>query len=198
MFIITLMKSLILRRGEKNPWFMPPLLPFPVLICENKIPVNSRSIKSKQLWGQAFTCTALLEGPQCMHGYAAPLGSSSPAEESEHKLANWPWQQTHFISLCAFIFPVRSKSQSQSRAPSQLSLLSQNAPNLLNTCQLFFFVSLSLSPFFLPLLSQWRPFQPWTETHLQCSPSVLFTGKQEKGGESEDGRGRNKTVAGTF
>lgn len=30
------------------------------------------------------------------------------------------------------------------------------------------------------------PFQLWTETHLQASPSVFFTKKQEKGGESED------------
>lgn len=37
---------------------MPPLLPFPVLIYENKIPVNSCSINTKQLWGQAFTYTA--------------------------------------------------------------------------------------------------------------------------------------------
>lgn len=37
---------------------MPPLLPFPVLIYENKIPVNSCRTNTKQLWGQAFTCTA--------------------------------------------------------------------------------------------------------------------------------------------
>lgn len=30
------------------------------------------------------------------------------------------------------------------------------------------------------------PFQLWTETHLRASPSVFFSGKQEKGGESED------------
>ena len=37
---------------------MPPLLPFPVLIYENKIPVNSCHINTEQFWGQAFTYTA--------------------------------------------------------------------------------------------------------------------------------------------
>lgn len=42
---------------------MPLLLPFPVLIYENKIPVNSCSINTKQLWGQAFTYTAQFNWP---------------------------------------------------------------------------------------------------------------------------------------
>lgn len=37
---------------------MPLPLPFPVFICENKIPANSCSINMKHLWGQAFTYAA--------------------------------------------------------------------------------------------------------------------------------------------
>lgn len=51
------------------------------------------------------------------------------------------------------------------------------------------FLSFFFLFFFFP---QRRPFQLWTKTHLQASPSVFFTGKQEKGGESEDVRGLKK------
>ncbi len=54
---------------------MPPLLPFPVLIYENKIPVNSCSINTKHLWGQAFTYTAQFNWPATVQLAATSLYS---------------------------------------------------------------------------------------------------------------------------
>lgn len=56
---------------------MPPLLPFPVLMYENKIPVNSCSINTKQLWGQAFTYTAQFNWLATVHAQIVHLAATS-------------------------------------------------------------------------------------------------------------------------
>lgn len=60
--------------GEKTSWFMPPLLPFPVLIYENKIPVNSSGISTRQLWGQAFSYTAQCKRLAVLHALVMCFG----------------------------------------------------------------------------------------------------------------------------
>lgn len=166
---------------------MPPLLPFPVLIYENKIPVNSCSINTKQLWGQAFTYTAQFN----LSTQSGLLQLNCMASLSPRKLCKAVWTHIYKLTLTAdtlHIFLCLKKfSFTKSTATVQEHQVNLNviinAPNW--TVE------------HLPEFFQWRPFQLWTETHLQTSPSVFFTGKQEKGGESGDLRGR-ETRAGTF
>lgn len=178
-------------------WFMPPLLPFPVLIYENKIPVNSSSINTRQLWGQAFSYTAQCKrlalvhaalvmcfGPQCR-------SRAERKEGPERRLAKRPWQQTHFISphrLILFPSPNKSTGGNQEHRADSPAII--NASSFLNTCQCFSFFSALL--FFFHLC----PIQLWTETHpLRPHPLCFSLGnrkKEEKVKTYVKARGENK------
>lgn len=148
--------------GGKKSWFMPPLLPFPVLIYENKIPVNSSSINTRQLWGQAFSYTAQCKRLALVHALVMCFGLQcrSQAEwkrASERRLAKRPWQQTHFISprrLILFPSPNKSTAGNQEHHADSLAII--NASSFLNTCQCFSFFSVLLF-FFICVLFNFEP-----------------------------------------
>lgn len=182
------------KRGGKS-WFMPPLLPFPVLIYENKIPVNSSSINRRQLWGRAFSYTAQCKWLALVHALVMCFGLQcrSQAERkrgSERRLAKRPWQQTHFISphrLIRFPSPNKSTGGNQEHHADSPAII--NASSLLNTCQCFSFFS--VLHFFHPC-----PIQLWTETHpLRPHPlcfSLRNRKKEEKVKTYVKARGKNK------
>lgn len=195
MFIIALMRSLILRRERERKKFPD--------LCLHCYPFLSSFMKTKFQWIPAVLTLSSYEvklsltlhnstgRPQSTHGYCAVSCDFtvrlchchiSGVKEPEHKLTNWPWQLTHFISLAAFFFfffLLQSIHSQCSRAPSQLDCYHKGT-KLVEHLPVFF--RGALFNFELKLTS--RPHH-----------SVFFTGKQEKGGESEDVRGRK---TGTF
>lgn len=139
MFIITLMRSLILRREEKK---------FPDL-CLHCYPFLSSFIKTKFQWIPAVLTLSSYEVKlsltlhyygHSMHRYCAVCVTVwlcychvSRVKEAEYKLTNWPWQQTHFISF----LPSYTKSTGSVQEHQVNLSVIINAPHLLNTCQCF-------------------------------------------------------------
>lgn len=97
---------------------MPPPLPFPVLICENKIPANSCSINTKHLWGQAFTYTAQFLRAGCGPGADNALLAAAWLQCDREGWAEEPSADKLTLTADAFISACR---QFQEKNPQQKS-----------------------------------------------------------------------------
>lgn len=181
MFIITLLQPLILeeskRRAKKKSWFMLPLLPFPVLIYENKIPANSSGINTRQLWGQTFSYTAQCKRLAVVHtmvmGCSVALRLSKKGALSAGSQSDLDSRHTSYLPAASFLFPAPINPPAAIKSTALTRPLSSTHR-----------ASWTPASVFLSFLVSYSTLNP--NSPPSASASVFFTGKQEKGGESED------------
>ena len=161
MFIITLMWSLILRREKRKKFLI--YASTVTLSCPHLWKQNSSEFavmrssfhlhckKPTGRPGSAGCCAS-----RCSGGFAIV----SRARESAHKRTNWPWRQTHSISVSASFFFFTESTGAFQEHPVGSAVITK-AAHLLNTCQ-------------------W-PFQLWTELTSKPRPLPHWeTGRRRK------------------